>query len=133
MLVLVAFTILHSNANASDNNQFVIALVGNGSDFRPKWSLKELDMALTELASHRPKVVIVAYRSGVQALRVDDRETRPWIERLMAKGVVFKVGRESMDLWGLSDDNMPIEIEIVPSGLAEVMMYQMRGYQRLTF
>lgn len=125
--------ILSVQVFAKARNHFVIALVGNASDFRPKWSLKELDLALSELKSQSVDVVIVAYRSGVQALRVDDNETRQWVKRLMAKGVQFKVGRESMDLWGLSDDNMPVEIEIVPSGLAEVMMYQMKGYYRLTF
>lgn len=115
------------------NNQFVVALVSNPADFSPKWTLRELSLAMKELEVFQPEVVVIAYRSGVQALRVDDRDTARWVKKLSKQGVKFKVGRNSMKLWGLTDDDMPVSVEIVPSGLAEMMDHQMRGFRRLTF
>lgn len=132
--VLVCFSVVFSsNVLAKKNNQFVVALVSNPADFSPKWTLRELSFAMKELKEFNPEVVVIAYRSGVQALRVDDRDTARWVKKLSKQGVKFKVGRNSMKLWGLTDDDMPVSVEIVPSGLAEMMDHQMKGFRRLTF
>jgi len=134
LLINIAFLSFYgTQAQAKSEKKFVVALVGESTNIYPQWHLRQLELSLAELSHLNPKVVVIAFRSGVQALSVKDRDTRKWVKRLKKQGVEFKIGRSSMDLWGLSDDDMPVDIEIVPSGLTELMLYQSKGYLRLKF
>lgn len=110
-------------------NQFVVSYVSNDLSATPKRLMNALNVAMHQLSSKRLEIIVVAHFDAVQAMRVQDDEASVWVKKLQKQGVKFRVGRHSMTTWGLTDDDMLLSVEIVPSGLAEVMHLQMKGYQ----
>lgn len=80
------------------------------------------------------KIVLVALSTGVRAFAfgAQDASGRPyaeWVDRLTAKGVEFRICRNSMNALKLTDRDLIDKLAIVPSGVAEIARLQAReGY-----
>lgn len=80
------------------------------------------------------KIVLVALSTGVRAFvfGAQDAAGRPyaeWVDRLTAKGVEFRICRNSMNALKLTDRDLIDNLAIVPSGVAEIARLQAReGY-----
>lgn len=80
------------------------------------------------------KIVLVALSTGVRAFvfGAQDAAGRPyaeWVDRLTAKGVEFRICRNSMNALKLTDADLIDKLAIVPSGVAEIARLQAReGY-----
>ena len=75
------------------------------------------------------KIVLVALSTGVRAFAfgAQDAAGRPyaeWVDRLAAKGVEFRICRNSMNALKLTDHDLIDKLVIVPSGVAEIARLQ---------
>jgi hypothetical protein len=75
------------------------------------------------------KIVLVALSTGVRAFvfGAQDAGGRPyaeWVDRLTAKGVEFRICRNSMNALKLKDADLLDKLAIVPSGVAEIARLQ---------
>lgn len=80
------------------------------------------------------KIVVVALSSGVRAFvfGAQDATGRPyseWVDQLAAKGVEFRICKNSMTALKLTRSDLIEGLQFVPSGMAEIARLQAReGY-----
>jgi intracellular sulfur oxidation DsrE/DsrF family protein len=80
------------------------------------------------------KIVVVALFRGVRAFvfGAQDATGRPyadWVNQLSAKGVEFRVCKNSMDAFKITAKDLTETVQVVPSGVAEIARLQAReGY-----
>ncbi|HKB83515.1 MAG TPA: DsrE family protein [Burkholderiales bacterium] len=80
------------------------------------------------------KIVVVALSTGVRAFTfgAQDAGGRPyaeWVDQLAAKGVEFRICQNSMNGLRLTRKDLIDNVQVVPSGVAEIARLQAReGY-----
>jgi intracellular sulfur oxidation DsrE/DsrF family protein len=77
------------------------------------------------------KIVVVALSTGVRAVTfgAQDAGGRPyaeWVDQLTAKGVEFRICRNSMNALKLTQKDLIDKVSVVPSGVAEIARLQAR-------
>jgi len=77
------------------------------------------------------KIVVVALSSGVRAFvfGAQDATGRPyseWVDQLAAKGVEFRICKNSMTALKLTRSDLIEGLQFVPSGMAEIARLQAR-------
>jgi uncharacterized protein len=77
------------------------------------------------------KIVVVALSTGVRAFTfgAQDAGGRPyaeWVDQLTAKGVEFRICQNSMNALKLTRKDLIDNVQIVPSGVAEIARLQAR-------
>jgi uncharacterized protein len=82
-------------------------------------------------ADAQAKIVVVALATGVRAFTfgAQDAGGRPfaeWVDGLTARGVEFRICRNSMNAFRLADKDLIDNVQIVPSGVAEIARLQAR-------
>lgn len=95
---------------------------------------KAATLAMNNIENHLTaapdtKIVLVALSTGVRAFvfGAQDAAGRPyaeWVDRLTAKGVEFRICRNSMNALKLKDGDLIDRLAIVPSGVAEIARLQ---------
>ncbi len=75
------------------------------------------------------KIVVVALSTGVRAFTfgAQDAGGRPyaeWVDQLTAKGVEFRICQNSMNALKLTRKDLIDNVQIVPSGVAEIARLQ---------
>ncbi|MEQ1880772.1 MAG: DsrE family protein [Burkholderiales bacterium] len=85
-------------------------------------------------ADAQAKIVVVALATGVRAFTfgAQDAGGRPfaeWVDGLAARGVEFRICQNSMNAFKLTAKDLIDNLQIVPSGVAEIARLQAReGY-----
>jgi uncharacterized protein len=77
------------------------------------------------------KIVVVALSTGVRAFTfgAQDAGGRPyaeWVDQLTAKGVEFRICQNSMNALKLTRKDLIDNVQVVPSGVAEIARLQAR-------
>jgi intracellular sulfur oxidation DsrE/DsrF family protein len=95
---------------------------------------KAATLAMNNIENHLTaapgtRIVLVALSTGVRAFvfGAQDAAGRPyaeWVDRLTAKGVEFRMCRNSMNALKLKDGDVIDKLSIVPSGVAEIARLQ---------
>lgn len=100
---------------------------------------RQATLAMHNISNHlaadpEVKIVVVALATGVRAFTfgAQDAGARPfadWVEQLAARGVQFRICRNSMDAMALTKGDLIDKVTIVPSGVAEIARLEAReGY-----
>lgn len=87
-------------------------------------------------AAPKAKIVVVTHSKGIDFLLNDAKDDKgefaPMVADLKAKGVDFRVCRNTLKARNLGDDAVIMEAKVVPSGVAEIGMLQSQeGYAYL--
>ena len=96
-------------------------------------------LAMNNISNHLTadpavKIVVVALSTGVRAFTfgAQDAGGRPyaeWVDQLVAKGVEFRICQNSMTALKLTRKDLIDNVQVVPSGVAEIARLQAReGY-----
>lgn len=115
-------------AQQDQATKFVVQLTRDSENHGHRRVMLQLDKILTDLEG-RVQFEVVAYEEGILALTADNKATSQLLTKLANRGVVFKACRISMNAWGLSEDDFPLEVEYVPAGAPEVIRLQLEGYK----
>jgi intracellular sulfur oxidation DsrE/DsrF family protein len=127
-LIVMLFS-LPQVAAAADTTSFVMQLTRSGENYGHRRALLQIDRVLTDLGENKLNIVVVAYEDGIHALLAENKETSQLITKLANRGVTFKACKISMNAWGLTEEQFPLEVEFVPAGAPEVIRLQMEGYK----
>jgi intracellular sulfur oxidation DsrE/DsrF family protein len=114
---------------APDPTPFVMQLTRTSDNYGHRRALLQIDRVLDDLGEDKLKIVVVGYENGIHALLADNRETSQLVSKLANRGVIFRACRISMNAWGLTEDEFPLEVEFVPAGATEVIRLQTQGYR----
>jgi intracellular sulfur oxidation DsrE/DsrF family protein len=100
-------------------------------------------LAMHNIANHlaadpKARIVVVALARGVRAFVFGAQDATgkayaEWVEQLGAKGVEFRVCKNSMDALKIVREDLIEKVQVVPSGVAEIARLQSRegfGYIR---
>lgn len=96
-------------------------------------------LAMMNAANHlaadpNAKIVVVALSRGVKAFvfGAQDATGKPyaeWVDQLTARGVEFRMCQNTMNAFKISKGDLVDKVQIVPSGVAEIVRLQAReGY-----
>jgi uncharacterized protein len=93
-------------------------------------------LAMNNIANHLSadpgvRIVVVALSTGVRAFTfgAQDAGGRPyaeWVDQLTGKGVEFRICQNSMNALKLTRKDLIDNVQIVPSGVAEIARLQAR-------
>lgn len=93
-------------------------------------ALKNIENNLN--ASPGTNIVVVSHGKGINFLLNDAADDKgpfePMVAHLKARGVTFDVCNNTLKSRGLDDMNVIKEAQIVPSGVAELVHLQAKGY-----
>jgi uncharacterized protein len=82
-------------------------------------------------ADARAKIIVVALATGVRAFTfgaqdAGGRSYAEWVDGLTARGVEFRICQNSMNAFRIGDKDLIDNVQIVPSGVAEIARLQAR-------
>jgi uncharacterized protein len=93
-------------------------------------------LAMNNINNHlntdaKAKIVLVALSTGVRAFTfgaqdAGGRTYAEWVDGLAARGVEFRICQNSMNAFKLSAKDLVDNVQIVPSGVAEIARLQAR-------
>ena len=93
-------------------------------------------LAMNNISNHLvadpgAKIVVVALSTGVRAFTfgaqdAGGRAYADWVDQLTAKGVEFRICQNSMNALKLTRRDLIDQVEVVPSGVAEIARLQAR-------
>jgi intracellular sulfur oxidation DsrE/DsrF family protein len=114
---------------AGEKTNFVMQLTRSGDNYGHRRALLQIDRVLDDLGEKKLNIIVVAYEDGIHSLLADNKETSQLVTKLANRGVTFKACKISMNAWGLTEEQFPLEVEFVPAGAPEVIRLQMEGYK----
>lgn len=116
-------------AFAQEPVDFVVQLTRSSDNHAQRRVFLQIDKALHDIGTDRVRFTVVGYEEGIQALVANNKETNQLLIKLANEGVRFEACRISMNAWGLSESDFPLEVQFVPAGAPEVIRLQMKGYK----
>lgn len=91
-------------------------------------AMRNIDNHLS--AAGNARIVVVTHGKGIDFLLNDAKDDKgafaPQVAGLKAKGVEFRVCRNTLKSRNLSDEAVIMEVQVVPSGVAEIGKLQSR-------
>lgn len=108
---------------------FVVQLTRSADHYGHRRVFLQLDKILDDIGEDKVRFTVVAYEDGIQALLADNKETSQLLTKLSNRGVTFEACRISMQAWGLTESQFPLEVQFVPAGAPEVIRLQLKGYK----
>jgi intracellular sulfur oxidation DsrE/DsrF family protein len=102
--------------------------VDEGNEARVGMALKNIENLIADLGEENVQVELVTNGRGVTALVKTPSPHQEQIERLAAKGVRFAACANSLRQAGLTPDTLLGVVEVVPSGVGELVKKQAQGW-----
>jgi len=120
---------LSALSTAAEPVNFVVQLTRSAEHYGQRRVFLQLDKILDDLGEDKLHFTVVAYEDGIHALLADNQETSQLLTKLANRGVTFEACRISMQAWGLTESQFPLEVQFVPAGAPEVIRLQLQGYK----
>lgn len=90
-------------------------------------ALKNIYNFLRDVGDQNAVVEVVANALGVNGYFTDD-EVKKKMMTLAERGVLFTACRNALRDQGLSEENLPPFVQVVPAGISELVKKQKEGY-----
>jgi len=132
LLLITGVNLLYSDhvyAESKAKQKFVMQLTRTAENYGHRRAMLQIDKILSDIGEDKLEIVVVAYENGIHALLSENSKTSQFLTRLANRGVSFKACRISMNAWGLTEKEFPLEVEFVPAGATEMIKLQMEGYK----
>ncbi|MHB0987648.1 MAG: DsrE family protein [Bellilinea sp.] len=110
------------------NKYHVVFHLDEPSKGRADQVFRNIENLLADLGEDNVEVELVANGGGVKALVKDPNSHAEQIEPLAAKGVRFAACAHSLNQWEIARDKLLESVEVVSSGVGELVKRQAEGW-----